>query len=212
MSDNEPERSFNPADHTRQLRSRSGQTSAYLDVKWRLVWMRDRHPDATIETVLVTHEPNVLAVVKAVVTIPLGNGQEARSTGYGMETESDFRDYLEKAETKAIGRALAHAGFGTQFIAEDAVLADAPLEAPPSVNGDGTPGAASPLPEQAAAITRLWTQLYGISDIRPRLHQDFGVGRTGELSPHQAGKLIKALQEELFRERAAATIPASSQP
>ena len=34
------------------------------------------------------------------------------------ETMSDFRDYFEKAETKAIGRALAMLGYGTQFAPE----------------------------------------------------------------------------------------------
>jgi hypothetical protein len=37
------------------------------------------------------------------------------ATGHGSETARDFKDYIEKAETKAIGRALAALGFGTQF-------------------------------------------------------------------------------------------------
>ena len=82
----------------------------YLEVKWRLVWLRDRHPDAVIETVLVSHEGN-RAIFRARVEIP-GGGM---ATGYGSEEAGDFRDYLEKAETKAIGRALACLGFGTQF-------------------------------------------------------------------------------------------------
>lgn len=82
----------------------------YLEVKWRLVWLRDRHPDASIETTLVSHEDNI-AVFLARVAIPGGGS----STGWGSESAGDFRDYLEKAETKAIGRALAALGFGTQF-------------------------------------------------------------------------------------------------
>jgi hypothetical protein len=35
-----------------------------------------------------------------------------------METAKGFADYLEKAETGAIGRALALAGYGTQFAPE----------------------------------------------------------------------------------------------
>jgi hypothetical protein len=84
--------------------------SDYLEVKWRLVWLRDRHPDASIETELVSHEDNV-AVFQARIAVP--NGGVA--TGWGSEAAGDFRDYLEKAETKAIGRALAALGFGTQF-------------------------------------------------------------------------------------------------
>lgn len=84
--------------------------SDYLEVKWRLVWLRDRHPDATVDTELVSHNDNT-AVFRARILIPGGGS----STGWGSETTGDFRDYLEKAETKAIGRALAALGFGTQF-------------------------------------------------------------------------------------------------
>lgn len=82
----------------------------YLEVKWRVYWLRTQHPDAVISTELVSHESNV-AVFKAQVTIPGGGS----STGWGSEGYEDFRDYLEKAETKALGRALAALGFGTQF-------------------------------------------------------------------------------------------------
>ena len=84
--------------------------SDYLEVKWRLVWLRDQHPDASLETELVAHNDNT-AVFRARVAIAGGGS----STGWGSETAGDFRDYLEKAETKAIGRALAALGFGTQF-------------------------------------------------------------------------------------------------
>ena len=82
----------------------------YLEVKWRLVWLRQRHPDATIETELVAHGGDT-AIFKATVTVPEGGA----ATGWGSESVSDFRDYIEKAETKALGRALAALGFGTQF-------------------------------------------------------------------------------------------------
>lgn len=82
----------------------------YLEVKWRLVWLRAEHPDASIETSLVNHD-GVTAIFRAHVRIP-GAGE---ATGWGSESSDDFRDYLEKAETKALGRALAALGFGTQF-------------------------------------------------------------------------------------------------
>jgi hypothetical protein len=84
--------------------------SDYLEVKWRLVWLRELHPDAVIETELVSHEGS-LALFRARVSISGGGS----ATGWGSEGEDDFRDYIEKAETKAIGRALAALGFGTQF-------------------------------------------------------------------------------------------------
>jgi hypothetical protein len=79
-------------------------------VKWRLLWLRTEHPDASIETELMKHDSG-LALFRARVAVP-GAGT---ATGWGSETADDFRDYIEKAETKALGRALAALGYGTQF-------------------------------------------------------------------------------------------------
>jgi hypothetical protein len=92
----------------RYLRKVNG--SDYLEVKWRLLWLRTAHPNAEIATELISHEGE-MAVFKAHVSIPDGGS----ATGWGSEQFNDFRDYIEKAETKALGRALAALGFGTQF-------------------------------------------------------------------------------------------------
>lgn len=96
---------FDAAKHITKVSGRD-----YLEVKWRLVWLRTEHPDAQILTKLLQHEKNN-AVFSCQVTLPSG----ASATGHGSEGADDFGDYLEKAETKAIGRALAALGFGTQF-------------------------------------------------------------------------------------------------
>ena len=93
-----PGAGFDPTPYLRQLRGRGG--GEYLDVKWRLLWLRKEHPDAKIVTELVQHDPQ-MAIFKATVTVPTGG----KATGYGSETASDFPDFIEKAETKAIGRA-----------------------------------------------------------------------------------------------------------
>lgn len=103
---------FDPTRHMRQLRGRGGN-SDYLDVKWRLVWLRSEHPDAHINTEHVTITAD-LAIFRAQVTIPGGGS----ATGYGSETARDFGDFIEKAETKALGRALLALGFGTQSAQE----------------------------------------------------------------------------------------------
>ncbi len=103
---------FDPTRHLRQLRGRGG-TADYLDVKWRLVWLRSEHPDALITTEHITITAD-LAVFKAQVSIP-GAGS---ATGHGSETAKDFGDFIEKAETKALGRALLALGYGTQFAQE----------------------------------------------------------------------------------------------
>lgn len=92
----------------RYLRKVNG--ADYLEVKWRLLWLRTNHPDAVIETEMMSHQDQV-AVFKAHVSVPDGGS----ATGWGSEDFNDFRDYIEKAETKALGRALAALGFGTQF-------------------------------------------------------------------------------------------------
>jgi len=103
--------------------------SDYLEVKWRLVWLRDSHPDASVATELVSHEGS-FAIFRAAVSIPNGG----TATGWGSEGVDDFRDYIEKAETKAIGRALAALGFGTQFCpdfefgAKAGKVVDAPID------------------------------------------------------------------------------------
>jgi hypothetical protein len=101
-----PSSNFEPAKYLVNLNGRG----EYLEVKWRLLWLRTEHPDAVIETELVRLEERD-AVFKARVSIPGGGS----ATGWGSESAGDFRDFLEKAETKAIGRALAALGFGTQF-------------------------------------------------------------------------------------------------
>ena len=106
-----PEDGFDPSKYLTRVNG-----SDYLEVKWRLVWLRLRHPDATIETELVDHVDST-AIFRAQIAIPGGGS----STGWGSESAGDFRDYLEKAETKAIGRALAALGFGAQFCGDHEV-------------------------------------------------------------------------------------------
>lgn len=104
---------FNPNDHMMKLKGKD-----YLQVAWRLVWFRDEengHPTWGIETALLEHGEN-WAVFKATITDETGR---IISTGHGSESQKDFGDYLEKAETKAVGRALAMLGFGTQFAADE---------------------------------------------------------------------------------------------
>jgi len=84
----------------------------YLEVKWRLLWLRSQYPDARITTEIVQHnEENGFALFRAEAETPSGG----KATGWGSETVRDFHDYIEAAETKAIGRALAALGYGTQF-------------------------------------------------------------------------------------------------
>jgi len=102
-----------PFDPTQYLSKFDGRD--YLEVKWRLLWLRNQHPEARITTEIVQHnEENGFALFRAEVDVPNGG----KSTGWGSETVRDFHDYIEAAETKALGRALAALGFGTQFCSD----------------------------------------------------------------------------------------------
>ena len=123
---------FNPGDHIRMIPRKEKQADGtwvekhnpYLDVQWRVHWFRQEHPEGQIVTELLTAPAEVPAAFKA--TIRLENGLV--TTGYGHDTDKDWA--IEKAETRAVGRALALAGYGTQFISDiDQIIADAPVDA-----------------------------------------------------------------------------------
>jgi hypothetical protein len=116
---------FNPRANVRKLRG----GAEYLDVKERLRWFRHDHPDGQIDTEHISLTDKI-AVFRATVSYsrPDADGR-ALASGHGSETPGDFPDYIEKAETKAIGRALAALGYGTQFLPDDGErIADSPVE------------------------------------------------------------------------------------
>lgn len=199
---------FEPAKYLVNINGRG----EYLEVKWRLLWLRTAHPDAVIETELV-HLRDHEAIFKARVSIPGGGA----ATGWGSETANDFRDFVEKAETKAIGRALAALGFGTQFCqdhefgAADGRIVDTPVDinatrarrsasAAAGVGGDQAPAA------QAAGNTQRATErqvkfIYAIAreagldeaELGDWSQELYGMP-VDELNRRDASALIEALQ------------------
>lgn len=137
---------FDPVSHLTRVNG-----AEYLEVKHRVAWLRAEHPDAELVTEMVEHDPQ-LAIFKATVTLPSGG----KATGYGSETASDFPDFIEKAETKAIGRALAALGYGTQFAHDDGG-ARRPVDAPAPIREvRGAERSPSPaLPDQTATVRQL---------------------------------------------------------
>lgn len=100
----------------------------YLEVKYRLVWFREERPDWSIETELVSIS-DIACIAKAVIKDDKGR---IVAMGHKSETIGGFQDYMEKAETGSIGRALALLGYGTQFCADELDegerIVDAPAE------------------------------------------------------------------------------------
>ena len=133
------EQAFNPREHLMQIKSSQGPRD-YLPVQWRLVWFRSLCPHGTIETEIIhldldreteeevfvwnsekrrsekiTKRARGFAIVRAVVK----DGMGGVATGTKSEKAASFPDFLEKAETGSIGRALAELGFGTQFTGDE---------------------------------------------------------------------------------------------
>jgi hypothetical protein len=215
-----PRVAFDPA---RYLSKVNG--ADYLECKWRLVWLRDRDPDARIETEAVTLDP-AFSLFKATITLSTGGS----ATGYGSETPQDFRDHIEKAETKAIGRALAALGFGTQFCpdhdfgAAQGRVVDAPVcgphsESSPRSEPRSQPPRPAPAtgPDQGAtasgpdqqATDRQLRYLQAVARERlgldaealdQRSMREYGV-TAGSLSRRDASALIEAIQFEASQTR-----------
>lgn len=100
----------------------------YLEVKYRLVWFREDHPDWSIETDLM-NVTDVSAYAKATIRDDSGR---IIATSHKFENSQGFPDFIEKAETGSIGRALALIGYGTQFCADELDegnrIVDAPVQ------------------------------------------------------------------------------------
>jgi hypothetical protein len=137
-----------------QLRGRGGGT--YLPARKRINWMRggdpDAHPDWGINTALLEHNQGKrtgpgkveggYALVGASIT-----DERGRTIATAMKTEysENFADYVEKAETGAVARALAVAGYGTESALdldegyEDDRIADAPVtDRPITISASGS--------------------------------------------------------------------------
>jgi len=171
--DEQRSRSFNPNEHIVQIRTKEGFRD-YLPVQWRLVWFREQCPDGAIETEMlhldldreteeeayawndekkrsekVLKRANGFVMFRAVVR----DGKGGIGTGTKSEKAASFPDYIEKAETGAIGRALAALGYGTQFapeLDEEHRIVDSPVNRSSSSSSAG----AGPQQPPVATITR----------------------------------------------------------
>lgn len=157
---------FNPNDHLINLKGKS-----YLEVKFRLVWFREENPDWGISTEIIKIDTEAkYAIVKATISDQHGR---VIAQGTKMEDIKGFGDWLEKAETGAIGRALGICGYGTQFAPEfDEVvpgvenprIVDAPVATKPKVQVTATPTVTKRTMRDGGAllkteIVRLWGEM-----------------------------------------------------
>lgn len=122
---------FNPRDHFINLKGKQ-----YLPVAARIAWFREDHPDWTIMTYAV---PDLSGADYCTFAAEIHDASgRLIAKAHKTEHEKHFADYREKAETGAIGRALALCGYGTLFAQEleepvtpagDIRIVDAPQQA-----------------------------------------------------------------------------------
>ena len=136
------------------IRIRGG--AEYLPVQARVHWFRTLNPFGRIETEMLYFDPTQqIAAFKA--TIYDGeNRLLAQATK--METAKGFADYLEKAETGAIGRALALAGYGTQFAPELMETNGEPITQPQQMVDSGRRAPQQPQQQVARAQAKMPVQ------------------------------------------------------
>jgi hypothetical protein len=124
----------------------------YLQVAHRLVWFREERPSWRIETEFVQLTEKH-AIGRAIIKDESGN---TIATAHKREDASHFPDFMEKAETGAIGRALAYVGYGTQWcadeIAEGHRIVDAPQERAPARVAPAQPAPYDGAPAQASGV------------------------------------------------------------
>jgi hypothetical protein len=226
----DPNRStFNPNEHVMQMKSREG-TKDYLPVQWRLVWFRQMCPQGTIDTEELAYDldreveaevyvwnaekkrsekvvkkARGYARYRAVVT----DGKGGRATGTKSENAANFADFGEKAETGAIGRALAGLGYGTQFASEldeEHRIVDAPVDrTPASLASPVTATAASPAPSVPAQTTQA-----SIESVQPATEQQLlSIGKLCEhlgkdvptdIKTYEQAKTLLAQLTQQYRE------------
>jgi len=176
---------FNPNQHLSNLKGKD-----YLEVKWRLVWFRDQYPHGKVKTKMLHLDlEKGIAVFKASVD----DGEGGIGEGHGSESIKDFADYIEKAETKAQGRALAVLGFGTQFtgdeLNEQHRIVDAPVSrpAPARVSADGVDPAVRTILGEVNALGMEW-DAWKKRVLGAAIADKF-------IKPQQIAKLQKAIEE-----------------
>ena len=100
----------------------NGETMLVMPTKKRVQWFRSVYKKGQILTSLehVFTEPTLTCIMKATITDEDG---KVLATGHGCCSYADTIEYrmhpVESAETMAVGRAMANAGFGTQLCGTD---------------------------------------------------------------------------------------------
>jgi hypothetical protein len=126
------EGSFDPLAMLRRAR---GDGSDVRSIKLRMLWLRQRVPEARVTTTLVTQDARVV-VMAASIALPDG-GEGAGHAAALITGDDDLAELIERTELRAIGRALDILGY---------VVIDQADPSPPLDRPEPAPTARTPTP------------------------------------------------------------------
>ena len=166
----------------------------YLTVPYRVLWAREDMPELGFETEIIDHNDNK-SIVRATIRNEAGR---ILAQATKQEDIQGFRDHLEKAETGAIGRALALIGFGTQFaleLEEGDRIVDAPVSKTPNRPNPANKPSDPTRDKLAAGIQKLVKELNLTSvQVKDMLHKSFGKD-SSKLSADEMKQFLFALED-----------------
>lgn len=141
---------FDPRKYMRIIQKEGQAGKYYLDVVYRKLWFRLKYPEGKIVKKILKLTDQ-MAIVEAKVYLSRNDAEDsfisnAMAQKYMTGDDQFGNKFVELAETAAVGRALADAGFGLQFADTEGELDPEVTDAPLDVNlmaGGGN----MPLPE-----------------------------------------------------------------
>ena len=189
---------FNPLDYVIRMR---GQRD-YLEVKYRVLWLRREHPTARIRSECLTHTENF-----ALFRVTIDLGEKGSAEGHGSESRDSFVSFIEKAETRALGNALDNLGFST----DAAFLAAGqkpPLDERPQSGGrrdrESAPSAAAAAPPPKPDYDGFWREVRAMGFLPQEVLGLFGVRDLRGVNLDEAMVRLRDLKEKKDRGEAPA--------
>lgn len=136
---------FEPKNYLREEKTEEG-ISFYLDTKYRLLWFRLLYPQGKLVKIPKALNKEYATFEVRVYTDKNDADDNFLANGFASRYKDDSNErfglnFVESAETAALGRALKDAGFGTQFcdiaLPDDQTIVDAGVHISFDL-GDGT--------------------------------------------------------------------------
>ncbi len=183
---------FNPLDYI--IRTR-GQRD-YLEVKYRVLWLRREHPTARVRSECLDHSENF-----ALFRVSIDLGDKGYAEGHGSEYRESFFNFIERAETRALGNALDNLGYST-----DAAFLAAGQKPPIDERSERMPrrdreGAPPPPPGPRPDYDGFWREVRAMGFLPQEVLGLFGVRDLRGVNLDEAMTRLRELKETRERER-----------